>query len=279
MHNKVFGPTKKAVSLIGQGTWQMEKNDRAACVKALQRGIELGMTHLDTAELYGAGKVEELVAEAIEGRRSEVFLASKVKPQNASRAKIIEACEESLRRLKTDRLDLYMLHWQGKHPLQETLAGFEVLRQQGKILAYGVSNFEVPALQEFISLAGPGQLACNQVLYHLEDRGIEHAVLPFCEAHQIAVVAYSPFYVGRFPPEGLGGQVLQSIAAAHKVSAHQVALQFLLRSPGVFVIPKTTSLAHLEDNAAAGTLQLSEGDIARLEQAFPRGIDNGLPTI
>ena len=279
MHNKVFGPTKKSVSLIGQGTWQMEKNNRAACVKALQYGIALGMTHVDTAELYGAGKVEGLVAEAIAGRRGEVFLASKVKPQNASRVKTIEACEQSLRRLQTDRLDLYMLHWQGKHPLQETIAGFEMLREQGKILAYGVSNFDVPALTEFISLAGPGRLACNQVLYHLEDRGIEHSVLPFCEAHQIAVVAYSPFYVGRFPPEGDGGKVLQSIAATHKVSAHQVALQFLLRSPAVFVIPKTTSLTHLEDNAAAATLQLSEEEIALLDKAFPLGVDNGLPTI
>jgi diketogulonate reductase-like aldo/keto reductase len=279
MHNKVFGPTKKAVSLVGQGTWQMEKNDRATCVKALQHGIELGMTHIDTAELYGAGQVEELVAEAIKEHRGKVFLASKVKPQNASRAKTIESCEKSLRRLKTDRLDLYMLHWQGKHPLQETIAGFEALREQGKILAYGVSNFDVPALTEFISMVGSGRLACNQVLYHIEDRGIEHAVLPFCEAHQIAVVAYSPFYVGRFPPEGVGGQVLRSIAAAHNVSVHQVVLQFLLRRPGVFVIPKTTSLAHLEDNAAAVTLQLSDDDVSRLDEAFPLGVDHGLPTI
>jgi diketogulonate reductase-like aldo/keto reductase len=279
MDNRVFGPTQTPVPLIGQGTWQMERSDRAACVKALQRGIDLGMTHIDTAELYGAGRVEELVAEAIEGRRGEIFLASKVKPQNASRAKTIEACERSLRRLKTDRLDLYMLHWQGQHPLQETIAGFEVLREQGKILAYGVSNFDVPALREFISLAGKERLACNQVLYHLEDRGIEHAVLPFCEAHQIAVVAYSPFYVGRFPPEGAGGQVLQELAARHKVSAHQVALQFLLRHQSVFVIPKTTSLTHAEDNAAAASLRLSEDEIAQLDSAFPLGVDNGLPTI
>ena len=279
MDNRVFGPTQTPVPLIGQGTWQMEKSDRAVCVKALQRGIDLGMTHIDTAELYGAGRVEELVAEAIEGRRGEIFLASKVKPQNASRAKTIEACERSLRRLRTDRLDLYMLHWQGQHPLQETIAGFEVLREQGKILAYGVSNFDVPALREFISLAGKERLACNQVLYHLEDRGIEHAVLPFCEAHQIAVVAYSPFYVGRFPPEGAGGQVLQELAARHKVSAHQVALQFLLRHQSVFVIPKTTSLTHVEDNAAAASLRLSEDEIAQLDSAFPLGVDNGLPTI
>jgi diketogulonate reductase-like aldo/keto reductase len=279
MQNRVFGPTKKQVPMIGQGTWQMEKNNRNDCIKTLQRGIELGLTHIDTAELYGTGKVEDLVSEAIAGQRDKVFLASKVKPQNASRTKTIEACERSLQRLKTDRLDLYMLHWQGPHPLQETVAAFEDLYQQGKILSYGVSNFGVPALQEFISIAGEGRLACNQVLYHIEDRGIEHSVLPFCAKHQVAVVAYSPFYVGRFPPSGDGGKVLQRIAAKHKVSAHQVALQFLLRRPEVFVIPKTTSILHLEDNAAADSLRLSNEDIAQLDAAFPLGEDKGLPTI
>jgi diketogulonate reductase-like aldo/keto reductase len=274
---KTFGYSQQQVSIIGQGTWQMEKNNRADCISSLKRGIELGMTHIDTAELYGAGKVEELVSEVIAGQRDKLFLVSKVKPQNASRAKTIDACEKSLARLKTDRLDCYLLHWPGNHPMQETIEAFELLVKQGKILSYGVSNFDVDEMKQWRSLGG--KIACNQVLYHLEDRGIEHSVLPYCEANQIAVVAYSPFFVGRFPPAGAGGDVLRTLAAKHNVSAHQVALAFLLRHQQMFVIPKTTKAPHIEDNAAAAVLQLTPEDNALLDAAFPVGVDRGLPTI
>lgn len=279
MQTKTFGPTQRQVVTIGQGTWQMERNDRQRCIQALQRGIELGLTHIDTAELYGAGKVEEMLSEVISGKREQLFLASKVKPQNASRQGTIAACEASLKRLKTDRLDLYMLHWVGPHPLTETIAAFEALQQQGKILSYGVSNFDVSDLQEAIRIAGPGKIACNQVLYHLEERGIERGVLPFCAQNQIAVVAYSPFFVGRFPPKGKGGEVLLEIAKKHNASPHQVALRFLLRDPAVFVIPKMSSAPHVEDNAKADGLVLTEEEIVQLEKAFPIGPDRGLATI
>src|ERR1700736_6499395 len=216
MERRQFGSTNQEVAMIGQGTWCIESADRVSAIAALRRGIELGMTHIDTAEMYGSGAAEELVAEAILGRRDEVFLVSKVLPQNASRSGTIAACDRSLARLSTDRLDCYLLHWRGRHPLEETITAFEQLKRTGKILSWGVSNFDVPDLEEALSVAGEGNLVCNQVLYHLEERAIEHAVIPWCEKHGVAVVAYSPFGHGRFPgPRSAGGGVLDRIAIDH----------------------------------------------------------------
>jgi diketogulonate reductase-like aldo/keto reductase len=286
METRVFGTFDKnggaapKIPVIGQGTWQMEGDRRASAIAAIRRGLDLGMMHVDTAELYGSGRVEEIVAEAIEGRRDEVFLVSKVMPQNASKKGTIEACERSLRRLKTDRLDVYLLHWPGSHPLADTIGAFERLVKDGKIRAWGVSNFDVSDMEEAIRIAGEGKIACNQVLYHLKERAIEHEVIPFCEAHGIPVVGYSPFGAGDFPaPESPGGRELSSIGAAHGVSARAVALRFLVRRPSLFTIPKSSHAARVEENAKAGDLTLSDEEIRRIEAAFPLGRRRGLPTL
>ena len=272
MERHEFGSTGREVPVIGQGTWHLEQGDRALAIESLRLGLDLGMAHIDTAEMYGSGVVEEMIGEAIAGRRDEVFLVSKVLPENASRNGTIEACEHSLARLGTDRLDGYLLHWPGEHPLEDTIAAFEQLQQDGKILAWGVSNFDAPDLEEARKLAGTGHLACNQVLYHVQQRGIEHAVLPWCEAHGVAVVAYSPFGSGRFPgPRTKGGRVLRDIAAAHGATPRQVALQFLVRRPLLFAIPKAASPEHARENAGAGDLRLSAEEIARIEATFPCG--------
>ena len=230
------------------------------------------MTHIDTAEMYGSGAAEEMVAEAIAGRREEVFLVSKVLPQNASRRGTLAACEGSLARLDTDRLDCYLLHWRGEYPLEETFSAFEQLRSEGKVLSWGVSNFDEPDLQEALAIAGEGRIACNQVLYHLEERAIEHAALPWCEAHGVAVVAYSPFGHGDFPgPRTKGGRVLREIAAAHGATPRQVALRYLLLRPSLFMIPKASNTEHVVENAGAGDLQLTESELARIDEAFPLG--------
>ena len=271
-----FGPARREVAIIGQGTWYIEQSERAAAIAALRRGLDLGMTHIDTAELYGSGKAEEIVAEAIHGRRDEVFLVSKVMPQNASRAGTIAACTKSLTRLKTDRLDCYLLHWRGRHPLAETIAAFEELVVAGKMLSWGVSNFDADDLDEAEAIA-PGRMACNQVLYHLQERGIEHAVVPWCEKHNVAVVGYSPFGHGGFPsPESAGGRALAEIAAAHQATPRQVALAFLTRRPSLFAIPKASSVAHVEENAAAGEMKLSTAEIDRIDKEFPLGRKGGL---
>lgn len=270
MEVRAFGPTERQVPAVGQGTWYLEKSNRAAAVRALRQGLDLGMTHIDTAEMYGKGAAESLVGEAIAGRRDEVFLVSKVLPQNASRKMTIEACEGSLRRLRTDRLDCYLLHWRGRHPLQETFAAFEELQQRGKILSWGVSNFDVNDLEEAATIAAKGSMVCNQVLYHVRERPIEAAVLPWCARHGIAVVAYSPFGQERFPgPRTAGGRVLEEIAAAHGATPRQVALSFLLRWPEVFVIPKASISAHVKENAGGGKLHLTRAEISRIEDAFP----------
>ena len=181
MERRRFGPTDRKVPVIGQGTWYNDNEDPALAIDALRRGLDLGMTHIDTAEMYGSGAAEDIIAVAIAGRRDEVFLVSKVLPSNASRRGTIAACERSLARLETDRLDCYLLHWRGEYPLEETFSAFEQLRREGKILSWGVSNFDEPDLQEALAIAGEGRIACNQVLYHLEERAIEHAVLPWCE--------------------------------------------------------------------------------------------------
>jgi diketogulonate reductase-like aldo/keto reductase len=280
MRHRDFGPTKRQIAVIGQGTWNLERGGRSEAVEALRQGLDAGMTHIDTAEMYGGGRVEEIVGEAIAGRRDEVFLVSKVLPQNASRRGVIQACERSLAHLRTDRLDIYLLHWPSRYPLEDTFAAFEDLAQAGKIAAWGVSNFDVKDLERSVRIAGPRKIACNQVLYHLEERAIEPAVLPFCEQHGIAVVAYSPFGSGRFPsPRSRGGQVLGEIAEAHGATPHQIALAFLTRLPPLFAIPKASQARHALDNAAAGDLELTADEIARLDDAFPVGSRRELPTL
>lgn len=280
MQRRPFGPAKREVAVIGQGTWNIEAGDRAAAVAALRRGLDLGLTHIDTAEMYGAGEAEALVGKAIAGRREEVFLVSKVLPENASRAGTIKACEGSLQRLKTDRLDCYLLHWRGRFPLEETFAAFDALKRAGKILSFGVSNFDVDDLDEALALVGEGTIACNQVLYHVGERAIEHRVMPWCEAHSVAVVAYSPLGSGRLPGrETPGGRALEEIAAARGASPAQVALAFLTRKPCVFAIPKAVHPKHIADNARVGALTLSETEIARIDKAFPRGRPRALPMI
>ena len=232
MHLHRFGPSSFELPVIGQGTWMIDEGDRASVVAALRRGIELGMNHIDTAEMYG--DAELLVAEAIDGRRDEVFLVSKVLPQNASRKGTIAACDRSLSRLRTDRLDCYLLHWRGGQPLEETFAAFEQLNRDGKILSWGVSNFDVPDLDEALALVGESHIACNQVLYHLQERAIEYAVIPWCEAHGVAVVAYSPFGHGHFPGTSIKvGRVLSEIAKAHGADS----------APGGVAVPGAAPLA------------------------------------
>src|SRR6195952_2185736 len=243
MKQQQFGFNGPPVSVIGQGTWYIDRGDRASAVAALRRGVDLGMTHIDTAEMYG--DAELVVAEAIAGRRDEVFLVSKVLPSNASRRGTVAACERSLARLRTDRLDCYLLHWRGSYPLAETVAAFEQLVSAGKIRSWGVSNFDADDLEELLDVAGEGRIACNQVLYHLQERAIEHAVIPWCEAHGVAVVAYSPFGHHDFPdPRSKPGQLLQAIADAHRATPRQVALAFLTRRPSLLAIPKAANPDH-----------------------------------
>ncbi|GEL43460.1 hypothetical protein MEX01_40510 [Methylorubrum extorquens] len=270
MERRPFGLLPREVAVIGQGTWYIDDAHRPIAVAALHRGLDLGMAHLDTAEMYGDAEI--VVGEAITGRRDEVFLVSKVLPSNASRVGTVAACERSLARLRTDRLDCYLLHWPGQHPLEETFASFERLREQGKILSWGVSNFDVPDLDAAWQAGGEGRIACNQVLYHLQERAIEHAVQPWCEEHGVAVVAYSPFGHGSFPgPRTPCGRVLEDIAANHGATARQVALRFLVRRPSLFTIPKASSPDHAADNANAGALRLTEAEFARIDAAFPLG--------
>ena len=260
-------------SVIGQGTWHMETASRPAAVTALRLGIDLGLTHIDCAEMYGSGRAEEIVGEAITGRRDGLFLVSKVLPSNASRRGTVEACERSLARLGTDRLDCYLLHWRGNYPLEDTIAAFDRLQNDGKIRAWGVSNFDVADLEDVEAIAGPGRMACNQVLYHLQERAIEHAVIPWCESHGVTVVAYSPFGSGDFPkPDSKGGRVLEQVAAARGVTARQIALAWVTRRrPSVLTIPKAASVRHAEENAAALTMSLSGEEIARIDAALPLG--------
>lgn len=272
MMTKPFGATGREIATIGQGSWYIERGDKRAAVAALRRGLDLGLSHIDTAEMYGDGRSEAIVGEAITGRRNETFLVSKVLPHNASKTGTRAACERSLRHLKTDRLDCYLLHWRGPHPLAETVAAFEGLKAEGKILSWGVSNFDEDDLDEALAAAGPGAIACNQVLYHLRERAIEHAVIPWCERNGVAVTAYSPFGHDDFPsPGSAAGRVLGEIAASHGATARQVALAFLTRRATVFAIPKAAGTAHVEDNAGALHLALTEDDLARIDTAFPRG--------
>jgi diketogulonate reductase-like aldo/keto reductase len=270
MKHRKFGKTAHDVSVVGQGTWYIDHGDRKQAVAALRRGLDLGMTHIDTAEMYG--DAEPVIADAIAGRRDETYLISKVLPSNASRRGTIAACERSLKRLKTDRLDCYLLHWRGSFPLTETVEAFEQLVSSGKIRSWGVSNFDADDLDELLDVAGEGRVACNQVLYHLQERAIEHAVIPWCAKHDVAVVAYSPFGHDDFPgSHSKGGAVLQTIAKRHGASVRQVALAFLTREANLFAIPKASRAEHAAENAAAGDLVLSAEEVSLLDQAFPRG--------
>jgi diketogulonate reductase-like aldo/keto reductase len=262
MEKRLFAGVK--VPVIGQGTWKLHGRE---AVDALRLGIDLGLTHIDTAEMYGT---EETVAQAIEGRRDEVFLVSKVLPSNATRRGTVAACERSLARLRTDRLDCYLLHWPGQHPLEGTIAAFEELVVAGKIRSYGVSNFDEDQLRE---AAGMGDVACDQVLYSMKERHAEARVLPVCRELGIALVGYSPFDGGL--PEG---GVLAVVAAELRATTRQVALAFLTRLDGTFTIPKASRVDHVRENAGAGALKLSRAQIDRLDKAYPIHIRRELPT-
>ncbi len=280
MEARAWGWTGTAVPKLGQGTWKMEGDDAGEAIAALEAGLDAGLCHVDTAEAYGNGRVEELVGRALLGRRDDVFLVSKVLPANASREGTLRSCEGSLRRLGTDRLDCYLLHWPGPHPLADTIAAFEELVQAGKIRSWGLSNFDVADLEAARALAGPRRIACNQVLYHLKARDMEAEVLPWCVRHAVAVVGYSPFGSGRFPsPISTGGKVLARVARAHRATPFQVALAFLLRNPHVFAIPKSVDISHVNANASAAALVLTEEEVAQLDAAFPIPTGRGLQTL
>jgi len=281
MRHRQFGFLKREVAVVGQGTWYGKGDTRESAVLALRRGLDLGMTHIDTAEMYLSGRAEEWVGEAIVHRRKEVFLVSKVLPQNASRKGTVAACEGSLSRLKTDRLDCYLLHWRGEYPLDDTIEALQQLQSEGKILSWGVSNFDAPDLKEAHRSSGYAGPVCNQVLYHLQERAVEHAVVPWCEKHGAAFVAYSPFGHGDFPdPHTPAGRLLTQIAEENNATPRQVALQFLLRWPFSFAIPKSSDIDHVVENAGAGDLELTVTQIDRLDKMFPLGrARQGIPML
>jgi diketogulonate reductase-like aldo/keto reductase len=260
-------PSGRTAPALGLGTWRMGERSAAAGeeVRALQRGIELGMTLIDTAEMYASGNAERIVAEAVAGRRDEVQLVGKVLPSNAGYNRTIAACEASLGRLGTDRLDLYLLHWRGGTPLSETVRAFEHLRRQGKIVEWGVSNFDTGDMEELLDVPDGGNCAANQVLWNLEARGPEYDLLPWCAARAIPVMAYSPIGQGRLARNA----VLERLAETHGVAAAQLALAFVLRRPGVIAIPKAGTVAHVEQNRAALAIDLGPEDLAVLDRAFP----------
>lgn len=273
MKARPFGAMQRSVPVIGQGTWNFPTHgpgvDEAKV--ALRAGIELGLVHIDTAEMYGTGRAEEIIGEAVrEFPREELFIVSKVLPSNASYDGTLRACDASLRRLGTDYLDCFLLHWRGAHELGETMRAFERLVDDGKIRAFGVSNFDVGDLEQARSFLRRHPIACNQVLYHLAERGIERRVHPYCRRNEIAVVGYSPFGSGEFPSaQSKGGRVLAAVAARCGVSSRAVALAFLVRLDGTFVIPKAARVAHVRENAAAAGVILDENDVAQLDAAFP----------
>ncbi len=252
---------------LGLGTWRMGENEAARReeVAALKLGLDLGSRLIDTAELYGGGGAEKVVAEAVSGRRDRVFIVSKVLPQNASYRGTIAACERSLVRLNTDRVDLYLLHWPGEHPLDETLRAFVELRGDGKIVHYGLSNFDVDEMARSETLPGGTGVGVDQVLYNVERRGIERTLIPWCASRNIAIMAYSPLEQGRLRPDA----ALQRVAARHDATPAQVALAWTLRHDNVIAIPKATRLAHVRDNAKAADLVLTEEDLADIDHAFP----------
>jgi diketogulonate reductase-like aldo/keto reductase len=258
-------PGGETVSALGQGTWYMgEKRGEAGQeVEALRLGIDLGMTLIDTAEMYASGGAEEVVAKAAAGQREKLFIVSKVLPQNASRTGVPAACERSLKRLKTDRIDLYLLHWRGGHPLAETVAAFDALKKQGKIRYWGVSNFDVTDMQELATIAGGEGCTANQVLYHPDSRGIEFALLPWCTTHAVPIMAYSP--LGHQVRRLLGSAALKAVAARHEATAAQIAIAWGLRHGNVISIPKAADAAHVRENATAGDIELTQADLAEID--------------
>jgi diketogulonate reductase-like aldo/keto reductase len=265
MTTREFGSTGVKVPIIGQGTWQMNKRG----LDALRAGIELGMTHIDTAEMYTGS--EEVVAEAIHGRRRNVFLVSKVLPSNASYKGTNRACDANLKRLKTNYLDVYLLHWwSGSDPIEETMRAMEELVAAGKIRHIGVSNLDVEQLKRAQKALSRERIVCNQVLYHLKSRGIENRLIAYCESQNIAVVGYSPFGNGDFPsPVSKGGQVLAGIAKRHGKTPRQIALNFLTRRKSLFTIPKASTLEHVRENAGGAGWKLDAAELKHLDSVFP----------
>lgn len=260
-------PSGQAIPILGIGTWQMGENvkNRQIEIDALRHGLDLGLSLIDTAEMYGEGGAEQVIAEAIANRRAEVFLVSKVYPHNASKRGAIAACERSLKRLKTDYVDLYLLHWRGSVPLAETLETFQTLQQAGKIRSYGVSNFDVEDMEEASHLKGGNAISTNQVLYNLMRRGVEWNLLPWCRQKGIPIMAYSPIEQGRL----LNNRTLKIIAQQRGVTTAQVAIAWLLHQDNVIVIPKSSRVNHMEQNYAALELKLSAEELTTLDAAFP----------
>lgn len=266
-HTYIF-PDGSQVLTLGQGTWNMGDSGAARMeeLKALRAGIDLGLNVIDTAEMYGNGRSEQLVGEAIEGRRDKVYLISKVLPSNASRHGARQACERSLKRLGTDYLDMYLLHWQGRYPFEETIEAMLGLQQAGKIREWGVSNMDVEEMDKFFSLPGGDTCAANEVLYNLTRRGIEYDLLPWCRKHKIPVIAYSPVEQGRL----LLHPVLTGIAHRHSATPAQIALAWVLRNPGVIAIPKAATVKHVQENFKSLFIRLTNDDLAELDRAFPK---------
>jgi diketogulonate reductase-like aldo/keto reductase len=273
MRARLFGNTSHDVPVIGQGTWNFPT--RGARIEeakaALHAGIELGMTHIDTAEMYGDGRSEEIVGEAIADlQREQLYIVSKVLPSNASYAGTLRACETSLRRLRTEYLDCYLLHWRGNAPLSETMRALEKLVDDGKIRSLGVSNFDIDDLDEARAALTKHRITCNQVLYHLGERGIERKLIPYCVRNGIAVVGYSPLGSGQLSLEkSKRGGVLAEIAERRGLHSPQIALAFLVRLEGTFVIPKAANVEHARENAAAADIVLNDEEIAKIDHAFP----------
>ncbi|MCB9895318.1 MAG: aldo/keto reductase [Planctomycetes bacterium] len=266
MRYTTFGRIKEKLPVIGQGTWEMGVNaaTRGDEVRALRLGIELEMTHIDTAEMYGSGGAEEVVAEAIEGCRDDVFLTSKVMPENASREGTVQACERSLKRLGVEAIDLYLLHWPGAHPLADTIAAFQQLRDAGKIRYWGVSNLRMDQLEECERIA-PGENATNQVLYNLQRRGIEYDMQPWCRERGVLITAYSPLDKGRLQQP----KQLLKVAKRHGFTPAAIALAWSVRNEGFITIPKSSHFERVQQNAAAADIVLTDKDLKELDKAFP----------
>ncbi len=264
MTRKVHLPDGTEVPALGQGTWHMGENRGSAGdeVAAVRLGIELGMMLIDTAEMYGNGGAEEVVGKAVAGQRDAVFIVSKVYPHNASRSGVPAACDRSLKRLGTDRIDLYLLHWRGNHPLRETVEAFERLCEAGKIRYWGVSNFDVSDMEELAAVPQGAACASNQVLYNADTRGVEFDLIPWCRSHRMPIMAYSPVgQAGRL----LRSPALASVARRHNATPAQIAIAWTLREHGVISIPKASDPRHVRENAAAGTIVLSETDLAEID--------------
>jgi diketogulonate reductase-like aldo/keto reductase len=273
-----FGFTGVEVPVIGQGTWMIEgaREREVRAIEALRTGLNLGLAHVDTAEMYGSGRAEELAGKAIAGHRDKVFLVSKVLPSNASYEGTLRACERSLKRLGTDYLDLYLLHWESQYPLAETMRAMEELIDDGRTRFAGVSNFDVDQVRTAQAALRHHRLAANQVLYHLGERGIERKLIPYCQQQEIAVVGYSPFGHGAFPgPNSRGGKVLRAVAERHGRTVRQVTLNFLTRLPQLFTIPKAGDPDHTRENAGGTGWNLSEEDLDGINRAFPAPAHEG----